>query len=101
MSTITDANDRATLEAIGRNPGVKRSHWSVTKASVARLIQAGLVAPPNSSGKLYLTDAGKAALAPTPSGLALRPNPPERCDLHGGRSLAACDHPAYEPGGQP
>jgi hypothetical protein len=62
MTYITDANDRATLEAIGRNPGVKRSHWSVTKAAVTRLIQADLVIPPNSSGKLYLTDVGKAVL---------------------------------------
>jgi hypothetical protein len=62
MSDTTNANDRATLAWIGSNPGVKRKHWAVNAAAAARLINAGLVVPPTTNGKLYLTDAGRAAL---------------------------------------
>lgn len=62
MSGKTDANDRDTLEYIGRRPGCKRRDTWVTKAAVDRLIRAGLVQRPSTNGKLYLTDAGTAAL---------------------------------------
>jgi len=61
MSDTTNANDTAALAVIARTPGIKRRHWSVNAAAVARLIQAGLVAQPTTNGKLYLTDAGREA----------------------------------------
>jgi hypothetical protein len=61
MSAETDRNDRETLRRIAERPGVKRRDAWVVKASTERLILAGLVKPPTSSGKLYLTEAGEAA----------------------------------------
>jgi hypothetical protein len=66
VSAATDANDRAALEVISRHPGVKRRHWSVNTAATVRLVNARLVAPPTTSGRLYLTDAGRAELAGGP-----------------------------------
>ena len=69
MTDVTDASDREALTYIGRNPGCKRRNGRgqasprINNAAATRLVNAGLVKPPNSSGKLYLTDAGRAALA--------------------------------------
>ena len=62
MSGITSAEPLDTVAAIGRNPGIKRKSPFVTAAAVSRLIRAGLVKPPATNGKLYLTPAGEAAL---------------------------------------
>src|SRR3981189_2080232 len=58
MSIATDRADADTLEIIGRHPGSKRSDTFIVKAAVARLILAGQVAQPNTTGRLYLTEAG-------------------------------------------
>lgn len=63
MSAETDENDARTFESIGRRPGIKRRDAGVVKASVERLVRAGLVIPPSSNGRLYPTDAGLARLA--------------------------------------
>lgn len=74
MSIATDTTDARTLAYIGRNPGAKRSSTWVCKAAVNRLIRAGLLVPPNTSGRLYLTEAGtEAHWAP-----AARPQPVNR-----------------------
>jgi hypothetical protein len=62
MSAETDRHDQDTLVAIGRNPGCKRKDFFVNKAAVTRLIRAGLVKPPSTNGRLYLTPEGEAAL---------------------------------------
>jgi hypothetical protein len=67
VSATTDANDRDTLEAVGRYPGTTRRSPFVNPPASARLIRAGLVAAPAADGKLYLTDAGRAELADGPA----------------------------------
>jgi hypothetical protein len=62
MSAETDRRDQDTLAAIARDPGCKRKDFLVNKAAVIRLIRAGLVKPPSTNGKLYLTPEGEAAL---------------------------------------
>jgi hypothetical protein len=63
VSDATDRADRDTLERIARTPGCKRRDTWVVKAAVTRLIRAGHVQPPTTSGKLYLTIAGWRELA--------------------------------------
>lgn len=61
MSAQTDRADIDTLRYIVRCPGSKRNDAFVRKASVARLIHAGLIGAPSTNGKLYATEAGRAA----------------------------------------
>jgi hypothetical protein len=61
MSKITDQADAGTLERIGRRPGSKRTDTFIVKAAVTRLINSGMVIPPSTTGRLYLTEAGTEA----------------------------------------
>lgn len=63
MSAEQDRNDQRTLAYIGRWPGSKRSDPGVVRASVTRLINAGLIHQPSTNGKLFLTPAGEARLS--------------------------------------
>jgi hypothetical protein len=81
MSKITDRADADTLEIIGRHPGSKRTDTFIVKAAVTRLINSGLVIPPTTNGRLYLTEAGTVAVwAEVIDGLdAARPNGSAPC----------------------
>jgi hypothetical protein len=72
MSAEQDRNDQRTLAYIGRWPGSKRSDPGVVRASVTRLISAGLIYQPSTNGKLFLTPPAKPCSAggtfpPSPS----------------------------------
>jgi len=87
MSIATDRTDVDTLAVIGRNPGSKRTDAFIVKAAVGRLILAGLVAQPNTTGRLYLTEAGiEAVWAPEPravQGNGWSSDAPQACGLDG------------------
>lgn len=72
MFTQPERNDRQTLGAIARQPGIKRRSAWVVKASVTRLIKSGLVEQPSTNGKLFLSEAGKQAVADAGGADALR-----------------------------
>jgi hypothetical protein len=76
MSIATDRADAATLDYIGRNPGVKRrngrgqANVMINNAATVRLQHAGLVTV-TGGGALYLTERGTEAVwapAPRPAG---------------------------------
>jgi hypothetical protein len=58
MSAEIERHDKHTLGAIARTPGIKRGGFGIVKASVTRLINSGLVKPPSTNGKLFLTKSG-------------------------------------------
>jgi hypothetical protein len=101
MSKITDRADADTLEIIGRHPGSKRTDTFIVKAAVTRLINSGLVIPPSTNGRLYLTEAGTEAVwAPAPrTGAYAHPADPSRDDeAAGSHQYAARDqHDAGNP----
>jgi hypothetical protein len=67
MSVKTDQADAQALAAIGFHPGIKGTNGRgqrnprLNSAAVRRLIDSGLVVPPSSNGRLYLTEAGTEA----------------------------------------
>jgi hypothetical protein len=62
MSAEIERNDRRTLGAIARTPGIKRGGFGIVKASVTRLINSGVIQPPSTNGKLFLTEAGEKSV---------------------------------------